>query len=155
MCGAHLPAQVPAGDLVVIGRVREPGTQHIVPLGEEVRFQQVDQQVRRQHGRPGRDPVPDGEVLLRGVDDQALAQRPCQLGQDAPQHQRLPVLGLKHLPQFAQLSAFSPLSSRFRERLFPQCPNAGISVSNAQPHALLLACNVAPFDELCRGTKVQ
>ena len=50
----------------------------------------------RQTGREAR-PVPGVEVLGGRVDDEDVLQRPGELGHDAPHHQRLPLLRLKHL----------------------------------------------------------
>ncbi len=68
-----------------------------MPGGEEAEFQQVDHVVLGQHGMPGSEPVEGSQVLLQGVDDQHILQGPCQLRHYTAHHQRIPVLGIKHL----------------------------------------------------------
>lgn len=68
-----------------------------MPSWEESELQQVDHVVLRQHSMPGSEPVEGGQVLLQGVDDQHILQRPGQLGNNAAHDQGIPVLGVKHL----------------------------------------------------------
>ena len=70
---------------------------HLVPLGEEAELQQVDQVVGRHDRVPGQDPVEGVQILLKGVDVQGILEGPGQLGHDAAQQQKIPVLGVKHL----------------------------------------------------------
>ncbi len=81
--------------------MREPVPQHRVPLGPEVLLQQAGELRGREHGRPRGHPAPGGQVLRARVDRERVAQRPRQLRQDGALHERVPLLGAKHLARRA------------------------------------------------------
>jgi len=80
----------------------------VVAKGRTVREMGVVRYLRRHDRGPCHHPVPGGEVLVAGVDDQGVRQGPGQFGQDAAQHEGLPVLGLKHLHGIL-LSSINPI----------------------------------------------
>ena len=104
---AHLPAEVPGGDLVKVRAVGQPVLQHRMPLGEEVLLQQADQLRARQHARPRHDPVPGRQILRHRIHGKLHVQRVRQLRQDGAPNQRSPFLTVKHLRQT------TPLASHF------------------------------------------
>ena len=53
-----LPAEVPLGDLLVVGHVAQPATQHLQPLGEERLLQDGHHVVAGHYAVPRHEPPP-------------------------------------------------------------------------------------------------